>query len=96
MSFDVHGGVDIKLRNFIKRSSELHSKNSEIADQIMTAQVHTTNEDKHIVELASRLSNAGMHHIPIIDKERRLAGIVTQLDLVAALHRGHLVEPQVG
>ncbi|MDO9194192.1 MAG: HPP family protein [Undibacterium sp.] len=95
-NLDVHEGFEIKLRQFIKRTTELHSQKPEVVGQIMTTNVHTADEDKHIVELVPLLSDAGMHHIPIIDKERRLAGIVTQSDLVAALYRGRLVESQVG
>jgi CBS domain-containing membrane protein len=36
------------------------------------------------------LSDLGHHHIPVVDAERRLAGMVTQSDLVAALYRGRL------
>jgi CBS domain-containing membrane protein len=32
------------------------------------------------------LSDLGLHYIPIIDEERRLVGMVTQADLIAALH----------
>jgi len=33
------------------------------------------------------LAEAGHHHIPIIDAERRLAGIITQTDVVRSLYR---------
>jgi CBS domain-containing membrane protein len=28
-----------------------------------------------------------MHHLPVVDAQRRLSGMVTQSDLVAALYR---------
>ncbi len=89
-NLDVYEGFEVKLRKFIKRTAELHSQKPEVVGQIMTAHVHTASEDKHIVELVPLLSDKGMHHIPIIDKENRLAGIVTQSDLVAALYRARL------
>jgi CBS domain-containing membrane protein len=42
----------------------------------------------HIVELVPLLSERGLHHIPIVDAERRLIGMVTQSDLIAALYAG--------
>jgi CBS domain-containing membrane protein len=38
------------------------------------------------------LSDRGLHHVPIINEERRLVGMLTQSDLVAALYRGRLVD----
>ncbi len=91
-NLDVYAGFESKLRTFIKRTTEVHSKKPEVVGQIMTTHVHTANEDRNIVELVPLLSDNGMHHIPIIDKERRLTGIVTQSDLVAALYRARLTE----
>jgi CBS domain-containing membrane protein len=36
----------------------------------------------------------GLHQVPIIDRERRLAGMVAQSDLVAALYHGRLAETE--
>jgi|GEM_PF-4254853 len=41
------------------------------------------------------LSDQGLHHIPIVNEERRLIGMVTQSDLVAALYRGRLADTGV-
>lgn len=40
----------------------------------------------HIVDLVARLSDHGLHHIPIVDDGNVLVGIVTQSDLIAALY----------
>jgi CBS domain-containing membrane protein len=40
------------------------------------------------VELVPLLSEEGLHHIPIVNAERRLVGMVTQSDLIAALYAG--------
>ena len=44
-------------------------------------------EEDAVVELVPRLSDEGMHHLPVVDAQRRLSGMVTQSDLVAALYR---------
>ena len=38
------------------------------------------------------MSDLGLHYIPILDSKRKLAGMVTQSDLIAALYRGRLEE----
>lgn len=89
---DRHDGWDRKLRDFIRASGLMHSHKPEVAGQIMTTGVHSATTDTHIVELVPLLSDLGLHHIPVVDHERRLAGMVTQSDLVAALYRGRLDE----
>ncbi|HZW21093.1 HPP family protein [Noviherbaspirillum sp.] len=89
-NLDVFEGFDAKLRHFIRRTRSLHSDKPEVVGQIMTRHVRTVSEDMHIVELVPLLSDMGLHHVPVLDKERRLAGMITQSDLIAALYRGRL------
>ena len=53
----------------------------------MTTSVYTATEDMAVDELVHRLADAGFHHVPIVDERRKLVGMVTQSDLIAALHR---------
>jgi CBS domain-containing membrane protein len=56
----------------------------------MTAKVLTAHDQMHIVGLIDLLSDRGMHHVPIVNAENRLCGMVTQSDLIAALfHSGN-------
>jgi CBS domain-containing membrane protein len=91
---DVHQGFEQKLRQFIRRTRHTHSDKAEVVGQIMTRPVRTARSDMHIVELVPMLSDTGLHHIPIVDSERRLAGLVTQSDLIAALYRDQLVNAE--
>lgn len=77
-----------KLMKFIKRTPGLVSSKPEVVGQIMVSPVYTAREDTHIVELVPLLSDKGLHHIPIVNAERRLSGMVTQSDLIAALYAG--------
>jgi len=38
------------------------------------------------------VSTNGHRHIPVVDNERRLAGIITNSDLITGLYRARLVE----
>ena len=51
----------------------------------MTCQVRTAIDRLHIVELVPMFATLGLHHIPIVDAQRRLIGIVTNSDLVAGV-----------
>ena len=77
-----------KLMKFIKRTPGMASEKPEVVGQIMAAPVYSAKETMHIVELVPLLSERGLHHIPIVDAERRLIGMVTQSDLIAALYAG--------
>jgi CBS domain-containing membrane protein len=54
---------------------------------LMTTQVHTVTVDTPIVELVPIFATHGHHHIPVLDRHRRLAGIITQADLISGLYR---------
>lgn len=54
----------------------------------MATPVFSAREDMHIVELVPLLSEKGLHHIPIVNTEKRLVGMVAQSDLIAALYAG--------
>jgi CBS domain-containing membrane protein len=63
-----------------------------VAD-IMTKDVLTASPRQELVDLMSAFSDGGRHHLPVVDGERRLVGMVTQSDMVAALLRAGLERP---
>ncbi|MBU1666455.1 MAG: CBS domain-containing protein, partial [Gammaproteobacteria bacterium] len=77
-----------KLIRFIRRTPGVASEKPEVVGQIMATPVVTAREDMHIVELVPMLSDKGLHHIPVVDADARLVGMVTQSDLIAALYTG--------
>ena len=76
-----------KLIRFIRRTPGVTSDKPEVVGQIMSAPVVTVGEDTHIVELVPMLSDKGLHHVPVVDAEARLVGMITQSDLIAALFK---------
>lgn len=89
---DAYDKLASKVHSFIRRTLHTHSYKPEVVGQIMTSPVRTAELRTHIVELVPLLSDAGFHHVPILDDERRLVGIVTQSDLIGALYRGGVTE----
>ncbi len=76
-----------RFRAFIRRSGRVSSDKPEAVGQIMTRQVRVASAQRPLTELVPLFSEDGHHHIPIIDDESRLVGIITQSDLVRALYR---------
>ena len=79
------GTVESRLRLFRHWADAASSVRQEVVGQIMTRRVRVASVDRHLSELIPLFGSTGHHHIPIVDKEERLVGIVTQSDVVAAL-----------
>jgi CBS domain-containing membrane protein len=57
---------------------------------VMTRQVLTAHPAQDLVDLMPAFSDGGRHHLPVVTGDGRLAGMVTQSDMVAALFRAGL------
>jgi CBS domain-containing membrane protein len=84
---DSHERINLRLRALLRASRRVHSDKPEVAGQIMSRTVRVASAHRHVVELVPLFSESGHHHIPIIDSEQRLVGIITQTDLVRSLYR---------
>ena len=87
IDLQTHEGIAGRLRSLLRASGATHTDRPEVVGQIMTRKVQVASADRFLIELAPLFSEKGHHHIPIIDSERRLVGIITQSDLVRALYR---------
>ena len=72
------------LRN--KHSSQ-YKRN--VAD-IMVSKLTVAHEHEHIAALVPVLSDQGLHHIPVLNDQQQLVGVITQSDLIAALFNANL------
>ena len=88
-----HADVDLnyamrdRLHQLIRRSPTVHTNKPEAVGQIMCTNVRVASADRSVAELMPIFSEHGHHHIPIIDGDNRLVGIVTESDFVRALYR---------
>lgn len=80
--------LDERLVRFVRRTLRIAGHGPRTVGQIMTPRPMTAGTTTHIAELVPLLSDHGYHHLPVVDDERRLVGIVTQSDLIAALYAG--------
>lgn len=87
-----HAGVDgatslaARIRHLILPDGLSHSEKPSVVGQIMTRQVRVASEYRHVADLMPLFTEGGHHHIPIVDAETRLVGMITQSDFVRALH----------
>lgn len=79
------------LRRALMRAVRRAGQPARVAE-IMTTAVCSAALTKPIAELVPLFADGGHRHIPIVDEERRLVGIVTQSDLIMALYRQRLLE----
>jgi CBS domain-containing membrane protein len=54
---------------------------------LMSTHVQTVFDTTPLVDLVPMFAHEGHHHIPVVDRSRRLVGIITQVDLIAGLYR---------
>jgi len=64
-----------------------------VADHMKT-HVQTIAATAPMSDLVPLFASAGHHHIPVIDANGQLAGIITESDLVGGLYRQATIEPQ--
>lgn len=80
-------GLATKLQGLLRRTPGIGSQKAEVVGQIMTAEVSLATVATPVAELVRQLSDRGLHHIPVVDEKKKVVGMVTQSDLIAALYR---------
>lgn len=84
-NLDDHATLRPRLRAFLRRTANSHSDKHEVVGQIMSTAVRTVFETAPLVDLLPMLADADHLPVPVVDSERRLVGVVTASQLVAAL-----------
>jgi len=77
-----------RLENFVKGEDE--ASDAPRVGNIMASPAFTVQQSEPIVSLVPLLSDKGMHHVPVVDADNKLVGIITQSDLIAALYTSSL------
>eukprot|EP01036_Dinobryon_divergens_P039756 gene39756-biopygen31700 len=80
-NLDVHEGLGQRLRTLVMgRGGQPQS-----VGEIMSHPVQVARVEQHAMDLVPLFSQGGHHHIPIVDADDRLVGVITQTDLVRTL-----------
>ena len=91
-NLDVHDGLGDRVKELVRSTGSLLSTKPEVVGQIMTRRVRVARQDRLIVDLVNSFSADGHHHLPVVDDDRKLVGILTLSDFVRALAR--VIEPE--
>ncbi|MBT9539693.1 HPP family protein [Thiobacillus sp.] len=85
---DFLNAVDWRIcESFIHRLKDAFKRKSpSTAERIMSAPVITARVDTPLTEAFLTFSEHGINHLPVIETDGRLIGIVTRLDLLSALY----------
>ncbi|MDZ4262257.1 MAG: HPP family protein [Pseudomonadota bacterium] len=82
-----HATLEERIAALIKTTPELTSDKPEVAGQIMTTPVVTAQQDACVAELLPLLDNRHIHHIPIVDANDKLSGLLSRNEIVVLLER---------
>ena len=74
-------GLGRRLRLTLLRGSAPHGA----VEDIMTSPVVTVGPDTPLADVVRLMARTGLHHLPVVEPDGRLAGIVSQSDLIVAL-----------
>lgn len=76
-----------RIQGLLKRTPGVTSEKAEVVGQIMTVDPYTVRAETSVVDAVKMLSDAGLHHVPVVDEKLRVVGMLTQSDLIAALYQ---------
>jgi len=88
---DRRDGLGERVRDLVRGRGTLVSSKPEVVGQIMTRRVRVARDDRPVVDLLAAFSEDDHHHLPVVDGDGKLVGVLTQSDFVRALAR--VIEP---
>ena len=78
----VGSGLGWRLRALSNSDRPLKGR----VEDIMSAPVKAAQAETPIAQVVPFMADAGLHHLPVVDGEGRLVGMVTQSDVMAAMY----------
>ena len=85
-----HAGFAKRIKSLLEPIRQSHSAKPEVVGQVMHKHVQVAQARQPIIELVTIMSDAGVHAMPVVDEDRKLVGMITQSDMVAALYESNM------
>jgi CBS domain-containing membrane protein len=80
--------MEERLKTLLKRTGALSSNKPEVVGQLMTSAVMTLSEDTPVTEAVHIFAEKNIGHIPIINAEKRLSGMLLRSDIQSKFGKG--------
>lgn len=80
-------GLAMHLQGMLQRMPGENPKRATFVRQIMSTVVNSARLDTPITQVIGLMIEKNLPHIPVIDEDRKVLGIVTQTDTLAALYK---------
>ena len=81
---NVNSGIIAQLNEFIKKTNSPYTHKPEYAGHLMSKPVITIRAEQHILDLFELFYSHKIHHIPVVNNDNKLVGIITPKDLLLA------------
>ncbi len=82
---DFHQTFGQRIRGFMRTAVPGLNSLPNAVGQVMSKPVRVISEDRNMLDLAEIFCGDGHHHIPVINNDRQLVGMITQSDFVKAI-----------
>lgn len=73
-----------RLAKLRQRTEGFESEKVEVVGQIMSSPVITTQQNERIADKIDLFNQHHIHHLPVVDNKRKLVGMLTREDIMAA------------
>ncbi len=73
-----------QIFDFISKTEASHTDKPEFAGHLMTKPAITIHEQQHILDLFEIFYSQNIHHLPVVDSQNKLCGIITPKNLLIA------------
>ena len=82
---DFHQSFGQRIRGFMRAAVPGLNSLPNAVGQVMSKPVRVISEDRNMLDLAEIFCGDGHHHIPVINDNKQLVGMITQSDFVKAI-----------
>ncbi len=80
--------LEDRIESLIRTTTELHTEKPEVVGQIMTHPVISAPDSSKVAELLPLLDSKKIHHMPIINEQQKLVGVLSRKQINMLL-QGH-------
>lgn len=80
-------GLAVQLQGLLQRSPAAEPQKAHFVNQIMSTVVSSAKLDTPVTQVIALMIEKNLPHIPVLDDDRKVLGIVTQTDTLAALYK---------